>query len=376
MMRIGRAAVANAHHETDLLTPILEGAFETPLWAGFLEGLKRKTAADYASLIFRPPGLPLNAVVHLFAGDPSPPMVERLYHEDLYQRDPLPYHQLAEGRPYPLAELLRFDDPAHLDFYRNVVVPSGMAAMRMMRVQEASGVSAWLTIARRETDFAAADSDLLGAIAPALRGALRNFVALERERFNAQVAGDAIRRLHFGWFTLDAAGRVLESDALGADILSISSILRRNANGRLCARPAELNRELAAAIRDVVADPKSRPRAITLSRDPWLDMLLAPTHSQPISAKPSPAVIAYVHGDSSPSADRCEQLGQLFALTPSEARLALALSRGMTIAEAATEFGLTLETARNYSKKIYSKTGARGQPDLVRFVMRSVLAIA
>ena len=376
MMRIGRAAVAKAHHETGLLTPILEGAFETPLWASFLDGLKRSTAADYASLIFRPPGLPLNAVVHLFAGDPSPPMVERLYHEDLYQRDPLPYHQLAEGRPYPLAELLRFDDPAHLDFYRNVVVPSGMAAMRMMRVQEASGVSAWLTIARRETDFAAADSDLLGAIAPALRGALRNFVALERERFNAQVAGDAIRRLHFGWFTLDAAGRVLESDALGADILSISSILRRSANGRLCARPAELDRKLAAAIRDVVADPKSRPRAITLSRDPWLDMLLAPTHSQPISAKPSPAVIAYVHGDSSPSADRCEQLGQLFALTPSEARLALALSRGMTIAEAATEFGLTLETARNYSKKIYSKTGARGQPDLVRFVMRSVLAIA
>lgn len=362
--------------EPELLTQILEGAFESPLWAGFLDGLKRKTAADYTSLIFRPPGRPLNAVVHLYAGDPSPPMVERLYHEDLYQTDPLPYHQLAEGRPYALQELLRFDDPAHIHFYRNVVVPSGMAAMRMMRVQEASGVNAWLTIARHETDFGPADSQLLSAIGPALRGALRNFVALEQERFNAQIAGEAIRRMHFGWFSLDAAGRVLESDALGADILSLSSILRRGANGRLSARPAELDRALTAAIRELAADPRSRARAITLSRDPWLDMLLVPTHSQPISAKPEPAVIAYVHGDSSPSADRCEQLAQLFALTPSEARLALALSRGMTIAEAASEFGLTLETARNYSKKIYSKTGARGQPDLVRFVMRSVLAIA
>jgi DNA-binding CsgD family transcriptional regulator len=87
-------------------------------------------------------------------------------------------------------------------------------------------------------------------------------------------------------------------------------------------------------------------------------------------------VIAYVHGDRQPSNDRCEQLAQLFGLTFSEARLALALSRGMTIAEAAAEYGLTVETARNYSKKIYSKTGARGQPDLIRFVMRSVLAIA
>lgn len=362
--------------ETELLTQILEGAFEDPLWSGFLDGLRRRTAADYASLIFRPPGRPLNAVVHLFSGEPSPPLVERLYHEDLYQRDPLPYHDLAEGRPYALEALLRFDEPDHLGFYRDVVVPSGMAALRMMRVQEASGVSAWLTIARREIDFGPGDSDLLSAIAPALRGALRNFVALERERFNASVAGEAIRRLHFGWFTLDAAGRVLEADALGAEILSMSSILRRGVNGRLSARPAELDREIVAAVRELAADPRSRARAITLSRDPWLDMLLVPTHRQSISAKPNPAVIAYVHGDNSPSADRCEQLAQLFALTPSEARLALALSRGMTIAEAASAFGLTLETARNYSKKIYSKTGARGQPDLVRFVMRSVLAIA
>ena len=53
-----------------------------------------------------------------------------------------------------------------------------------------------------------------------------------------------------------------------------------------------------------------------------------------------------------------------------------ALSRGMSITEAAQDLGLTVETARNYSKKVYAKTGARGQPDLIRFVMRSVLAIA
>jgi DNA-binding CsgD family transcriptional regulator len=76
------------------------------------------------------------------------------------------------------------------------------------------------------------------------------------------------------------------------------------------------------------------------------------------------------------AADRCEQLAQLFDLLPSESRLALALSRGMSIAEAAAELGLTVETARTYSKSIYAKMGARGQSDLVRFVHRSVLAIS
>ena len=105
-------------------------------------------------------------------------------------------------------------------------------------------------------------------------------------------------------------------------------------------------------------------------------MLLAPVRSRSISARGAPVAIAYVHGDSWRSSDRCEQLAELFALSPSESRLALALSRGMTIAEAANAFGLTIETARNYSKIIYAKTGARGMPDLVRIVMRSALAIA
>lgn len=368
--------MAGSVDDRDLVWPILEGAFEDPLWSTFLERLRSRTAADYASLIFRPPGQPLNAVVHLYSGAPSPPLVRDLYHEDLHQRDPLPYHQLAEGRPYALDELLRLDDPAHEIFYRDIVVPSGMAAMRMMRLEEASGVNAWLTVARRAEDFDAAADALMRGVAPVLRGALRNFVALERERFSAQVAGEAIRRLRFGWFTLDAGGRVLEADSQGALALSGSTVLRQTASGRLAVRPAELERQVFEAIRGVAADPRSRPRAITLSRDPWLDMLLVPVHSAAISAKPAPAVIAYVHGDRQPSNDRCEQLAQLFGLTSSEARLALALSRGMTIAEAAAEFGLTVETARNYSKKIYSKTGARGQPDLIRFVMRSVLAIA
>lgn len=368
--------MASADKHLELVSALVEGAFETPLWGGFLDGLRRTVAADYASLIFRRPDQPLNDVVHLYSGAPAPPPVHRRYHEQLYQHDPLPYHHMAEGRPYAIDELLAPDDRASSTFYQEINLPSGMAELRMMRVQEASGVSAWLTIARRQSDFAPADEALLAALAPVLRGALRNFIALERERFSAAVAGEAIRRLRFGWFTLDAAARVLECDAQGAQALSASTVLRKTSGGRLAVRPAELEREVLAAVRAVAADPRSRPRAITLSRDPWLDMLLVPVHRPAIAAGPSPAVIAYVHGDRQPSTDRCEQLAQLFGLTFSEARLALALSRGMTIAEAAAEFGLTLETARNYSKKIYSKTGARGQPDLVRFVMRSVLAIA
>jgi DNA-binding CsgD family transcriptional regulator len=148
-------------------------------------------------------------------------------------------------------------------------------------------------------------------------------------------------------------------------------MLLRGRGGRLAARDAAVSREIAAAIRD----PGGRPRAIVLNREPWLDMLLVPSNVRQ-AAGPAPALVAYVHSDSWSSADRCAQLGELFDLIPCEARLALALSRGMSIAEAAGELKLTVESARTYSKRIYAKTGARGQADLVRFIHRSVLAIA
>ena len=54
-----------------------------------------------------------------------------------------------------------------------------------------------------------------------------------------------------------------------------------------------------------------------------------------------------------------------------EAELAMALSDGLSIAEAASSLGLSLETVRNYSKRLYAKLGVRGRTDLVRLIQRS-----
>ncbi|OYX92985.1 MAG: hypothetical protein B7Y74_10780 [Novosphingobium sp. 35-62-5] len=61
-------------------------------------------------------------------------------------------------------------------------------------------------------------------------------------------------------------------------------------------------------------------------------------------------------------------LQALHGLSAQEAALAHALSRGEPLVEAGLALGLTAETARNYSKRIYSKTGTSGQADLVRLV--------
>lgn len=362
----------------DLVTPLIDGIVEEPPWATFLELLRRRLGAGYASLVFRPfpEGTPQNRLIHLYAGERWSPAVDRLYRERLGGSDPLPYHELREGRVYALSELLRSGDPAH-EFYRTeLLAPSGMNAMRMMRFEEPGGVSGWITASRRQRDFVPGDAALIAALAPYLRAALRSFVALERERMNAALANEAISRLNFGWITLDARGAVLDADRHGQALLQAGTMLQRGRGGRLTARNPPVAAAIRAAITDLAGEPANRPRAIVLSREPWLDMLLVPANLRQAATGPAPALVAYVHSDSWSSADRCEQLGELFDLIPCEARLALALSRGMSIAEAAGELGLTVESARTYSKRIYAKTGARGQPDLLRFIHRSVLAIA
>ncbi|MDE8651102.1 helix-turn-helix transcriptional regulator [Novosphingobium album (ex Liu et al. 2023)] len=361
-----------------LLEPLIAGTVEDPPWATFLARLRARVGGDYASIVFRPLpfGTPEARVIHLYSGQPSPPGVSKHYRDNLYRHDPMPYHQMAEGRVYALAELLQFDDPDHVAFLRALLVPSGMNTMRMMRFAEPGGISGWVTITRTRGDFAAEVDALLADLAPYLSAALRGFVALERERMTAAIATEAVRRMSFGWVTLDESGRILDADLNGADLLATSGTLARGKDGRLTARDPDLRREILGAIRALAENPQARPQAIVLSREPWLDLLLVPSAQRMGTTQATPAIVAYVHADNWSSADRCDQLGQLFDLAPSEARLALALSRGMSITEAAGELGLTVESARTYSKRIYAKTGARGQADLVRFIHRSVLAIA
>ncbi|GAB7551925.1 hypothetical protein NRB_14260 [Novosphingobium sp. 11B] len=361
-----------------LIAPLIEGLVEDPPWRGFLDALRAAVAGDYASLVFRPLplGTPEARVIHLYSGAPSPPRVSRHYRENLYLRDPMPYHEMTEGRTYRLDQLLHFGEPAHDAYLTQLLVPSGMNHMRMIRFAEKSGTSGWITVTRREGDFGRQVDGLLEALVPYMRVALGSFVALERERMTAAVAREAVRRLNFGWLTLDGEGRVLDADAQGSRMLQAGDRIARAKDGRLTARDTALRRQLLAAVRELAIDPQARPRAIVLSHEPWLDLLLVPSGQRMGTTQAAPAIVCYLHADNWSSADRCEQLAQLFDLAPSEARLALALSRGMSISEAAPELGLTVESARTYSKRIYAKTGARGQADLVRFIHRSVLVIA
>jgi len=62
-------------------------------------------------------------------------------------------------------------------------------------------------------------------------------------------------------------------------------------------------------------------------------------------------------------------LREAYGLTPAEERLALLILQGLTLGEAEAVLNIRHSTARTHMKRIYAKTGARRQVELVRLLM-------
>ncbi|MFZ9395840.1 MAG: helix-turn-helix transcriptional regulator [Erythrobacter sp.] len=350
--------------EDQLVQALHSGMFETPLWADFLARLKARSGMRAVCLVLRAPDS--GALFPLGAGEDWTGLVQQLFASPNGPGQ-LPYMSMRDGRAYALEELL---EPAAA-----LRIP-GIAAGRLVRVGEQGGTEAWLGCFGDRGIGTPATGALLTALVPHLRIALRSFASLERERFRSAMSGQAIARLSLGWMTLDARCRILETTDTVEELFQWGELLRRGRYERLVPASPAIDRQLTALVKGYADGTESRSRAFTLSQDPWFDMLVAPLHDLPVTGGPRAATaIVYVSGDRKSQADRYEQLAELFGLLPSEARLAWMMGQSTSIAEAAERLGLTIETARNYSKKIYAKTGARGHAELVRIVMTSVLAL-
>ncbi|UIP07433.1 hypothetical protein LY632_03280 [Erythrobacter sp. SDW2] len=339
----------------DLVALLHRGTLASEPWGDFLSALRRRMGADRA-LIF----LASTNGAELSRIEPGSPAALQV--EDI---------AVLTSRHSPVRPKRVFAGPDLEDVpaLPQLRTSLGVSHLRLLRVDESGGASALLVIGKNGEDFAAADVSLLANLADHLEIALRTWAALEQERMRAGISGEAIRRLNFGWFLLDRSGVIVDCSAEAEALLHERRAVSRTPRGLLLPD----RREAQGALRrylERLGRGEMASRAVHLSDEPWLDMLLTPRGGG------AQMVAAYVHGEAPTSAERSAQLMQLFGLNAKEAQLALLISRGVTINEAAGQLGLTRESTRLYSKRLYAKTGTRGQADLVRLILASVVALS
>lgn len=365
----GRVVALTSNDETDLLLPLFSGMHETPRFRTFLERLRRRTGAEYVGLVLRQRDAPQEEETEFFAGRDMSRLIRETGIDEVHTIARVHHDRLRPGRVYAASDFMDHD-PAYRDERERTIQRLGISDERVIRIVVNEGFSAFLIMAR-EKPCSAADSALISNLAPYVGACIRNFVAMEGQRVAAALSAEGLSRCGAGWILFDREARILAIDpATGRELERLAGITVR-AGERLRDASPHSEREIAAATLALSGTTDSGPVALILCEEPRIEATLIPANRIEAAGMVLPATLALVRVPRSPSPARAGRLAQLFDLPRREAELAIALSDGRSIAEAAEAMGITIETARNYSKRIYAKLDVRGQAELVRLVYES-----
>lgn len=367
--------------QADLFLPLIEAPDDAAQWTAFLQDLVARTEARRGMIVIAPAisggGHAPVTIQHRAAGAGGEPPIDP---EALAALGLQHLGALRPGRVYALEELFDHGDAARVVRQRDALGAQGIGFARLMRVVAGRAGEAWVVMVKSREDFAAGAAALLSAAAPLLAATLRAAAALGEARLARSLAEEALARLGIGQIALDAAGRVISADRIATETLDIRDSSAGRAGPRLALPPAASERmeRCCAAFAEAERRGVPAPEPVLIMIDDRLSLLLRPASGLPapgLFAKP--AAIASLRLAAREDERRgAAVLRELYRLSPREAALAERLSRGAMIVEAGHDLRLTAETARNYSKRIYARTGARGQADLVRTILCGLAPLA
>lgn len=362
--------------QRELYLPLIEGISESPPWGTFMRNLAARTNARRAFLIITlanamPSQEP--SVLHFAAPRASqePPLdFRRIAALRLH-----PYGSLRPERVYSLEELLDYDDPDQLIVQRTELDSMGIRYGRCLRIS-AGTADAWLVLVREREDFSSAAVATLSAIAPLFTVALRAQVSRSEQVLQKEMAQAALAHLGVGQLAFDLDGRVMAADPVAEAALAIAEDPTGRPGRRLQILP-EFARQIEDACAAFAEGAQDTERVIALDRHRALFLLLRRADLPLPTASAIPAVLGVLRvAPKTNERGAIATIAAVHGLSQREAALAYGILSGETIVEAGTRLRLTKETSRNYSRRIYAKTGTRGQTDLVRLLFSGLTPLA
>ncbi|MFE1598566.1 helix-turn-helix transcriptional regulator [Methylobacterium sp. ID0610] len=239
---------------------------------------------------------------------------------------------------------------------------------------------------------AAETRELMRLLLPHLRRSVETGRLLAERSGETACLSAAMDALSAGVILLDAAGRVLRTNAAADAILREGDALRRMPAGTLAAAEPWSQGAFEAALaacrsggdgpRPAIPFPSRRkagPRGGLVGQIIPLHEAIAVARSPVCGAEEDPqrkAVAAlFVQDPERPCAVPSEALVRLYGLTPGELRVLHGLMRDLTLSEIAEACGIGIATVRTHLARLFDKTGTRRQAELLRAVMAAAPAL-
>jgi len=355
-----------------LMIAIQAGPLEQEPWSKFVRLLRRVLRGNYVNVVFRRRDWNIDEMVVVHDSSMSKAALERKYRRDFVQHDKIPYFSMSPGRVYFYDEL---DGVASLEydpFREEFLRVADLEHFLIVRISGSSGCNIWISMTRSagEAPFNEEERALCGRLARAFTPALECYSALLDRTIQAEIYRRAADLLSFGVITVDGKGRVIRlDDAARRCIEEVPELSVCNGRLRASHDDKKLQRGLSAALLGTGVE------AVHLGDNRGLDLLIVPFAKRPDMEARAVRLMIYLSGRAPGNRDVAAPLAALFGLTSSQARLAMLLTRGLSLAEAASAMGITEKTARTYSKEIFLRTGTARQSELIQRILTSVVML-
>lgn len=268
-------------------------------------------------------------------------------------------------------------------YYNDFLRPAGLenTVGLFLQADASSVLNISLCRLRAHGTFRPAQRRLLRELTPHLVRAFR----LREQIGHARVAEDATWHLldavPWGVLVFDSHARCIHINA-GAEAVMArhDGLFWRNAM-LACARSSDtmaLRAAFERALRRSAHTPDDgSDTVIRVARTSGQPNYLARVMSIPASgyarSEHCPSVVVTITDPSRHPEFSTELLQQAFGLTPAEARIAVEIGNGRSIKECSTEQQCSVNTTKTLLNRVYAKTGARRQSELVGLLLRSFL---
>jgi PAS domain-containing protein len=195
------------------------------------------------------------------------------------------------------------------------------------------------------------------------------FVTAKREERRTAQLEAMFDKVSLATFLVDADGRPIFCNDAARLMLGERAWLLQGPDGTIACKNAALSKELKAAIRSVatIGDFASTETVLRLDNDEgeWRLAFIVPAVSR-FRDDSSRCAMVLVHAPA--RADASAQLLSALGLLPSEQRFLHSFLKSSSLSEAASETGVSDETARTYLKRVRAKLGVHRQMDLAGLI--------
>ena len=361
---------------SDLIGDIYDTVLDQSLWEGVIERAAHFVRGTGAALFTKNVANQEGSVQYVVGIDPH---YTQLYFDKYVTLDPATGgHFLAEiEEPVSVADLMSPPEFLETRFYREWVRPQGLVDFVSAVLDKSATSAALFGVFRSERDGVVDDETRhrMRLIVPHIRRAVLIGRMFDLKAAEAATFADTLDGLSVGMCLVDAGGRIVHANAAGYAIISVGDILR-SVGGRLVARDAQIDktlREIFAAAGQGDAALGAMGIAVPLigkDDERYVGHVLPLTSGARRRAGRTytAAAALFVRKTALVVPSAFEVIGKTFKLTPTELRVLLAIVEVGGVPEVAAALGVAVTTVKTHLGRLFEKTGAARQADLVKLV--------